>query len=68
MYWGTSNLLFTIYYLLYRQIFCGQVVFKMNWDKMTAEPKSADGVAAANPIGLTNKYDSFMINMIINTT
>ena len=40
----------------------------MNWDKMTAEPKSADGVAAANPIGLTNKYDSFMINMIINTT
>ena len=31
----------------------------MNWDKMTAEPKSADGVAAANPIGLTNKYDSF---------
>ena len=49
MYWGTSNLLFTIYYLLYRQIFCGQVVFKMNWDKMTAEPKSADGVAAATP-------------------
>ena len=40
----------------------------MNWDKMTAEPKSVDGVAAANPIGLTNKYDSFMINMIINTT
>ena len=31
----------------------------MNWDKITAEPKSAGGVAAATPIGLINKYDSF---------